>query len=133
MRRGPVVLLALVALAGAPGAHAASWAQPQIRIVVANGLMGPSVENFRPQSALTRAALGQIVANLTGEPQVVVDLVYGSAETELVRVARERGATAVEYALMVALIAVVIILAVTFLGQSARDKFQEVGDAVAST
>jgi hypothetical protein len=73
MRRGPVVLLALVALAGAPGAHAASWAQPQIRIVVANGLMGPSVENFRPQGALTRAALGQIVANLTGEPQVVVD------------------------------------------------------------
>ena len=49
------------------------------------------------------------------------------------RAAEEGGATAVEYALMVALIAVVIILAVTFLGQSARDKFQEVGDAVAST
>ena len=49
------------------------------------------------------------------------------------RASEERGATAVEYALMVALIAVVIILAVTFLGQSARDKFQEVGDAVAST
>ena len=48
------------------------------------------------------------------------------------RASEERGATAVEYALMVALIAVVIILAVTFLGQSARDKFQEVGDAVAS-
>ena len=36
------------------------------------------------------------------------------------RASEERGATAVEYALMVALIAVVIILAVTFLGQSAR-------------
>ena len=45
----------------------------------------------------------------------------------------ERGATAVEYALMVALIAVVIIVAVTFLGTATSDKFQEVGDAVAST
>ena len=45
----------------------------------------------------------------------------------------ERGATAVEYALMVALIAVVIIVAVTFLGVSTSDKFQQVGDAVAST
>jgi pilus assembly protein Flp/PilA len=49
------------------------------------------------------------------------------------RASEERGATAVEYALMVALIAVVIILAVTFLGTSARDKFQEVGDAVANS
>ena len=45
----------------------------------------------------------------------------------------EDGATAVEYALMVALIAVVIIVAVTFLGVSTSDTFQEVGDAVAST
>jgi pilus assembly protein Flp/PilA len=45
----------------------------------------------------------------------------------------ERGATAVEYALMVALIAVVIIAAVTFVGTSARDKFQGVGDAVANS
>jgi cell wall-associated NlpC family hydrolase len=75
MRRGPVLALVLVlaALAGAPGAPAASWAQPQIRSVVASGLMGPSVANFRPQGALTRAALGRIVANLTGEPQVVAD------------------------------------------------------------
>jgi hypothetical protein len=73
MRRGLLLVFVLAALAGAPGAHAASWAQPQIRIVVAAGLMGPSVEDFRPQGALTRAALGQIVANLTGEPQVVID------------------------------------------------------------
>ena len=45
----------------------------------------------------------------------------------------EEGATAVEYALMVALIAVVIILAVTFLGIATSDKFQQVGDAVAAT
>ena len=42
-------------------------------------------------------------------------------------VTEERGATAVEYALMVALIAVVIILAVTFMGTSADDKFSQVG------
>jgi pilus assembly protein Flp/PilA len=45
------------------------------------------------------------------------------------RAAEEGGATAVEYALMVALIAVVIIAAVTFIGTSS-EKFQQVGDAV---
>ena len=42
----------------------------------------------------------------------------------------EEGATAVEYGLMVALIAVVIILAVTALGIATRDKFTEVGNAI---
>lgn len=42
----------------------------------------------------------------------------------------ERGATAVEYGLMVALIAVVIIAAVTLLGTELRDKFAEVQVAV---
>ncbi|MEO8477671.1 MAG: Flp family type IVb pilin [Actinomycetota bacterium] len=46
------------------------------------------------------------------------------------RAADEGGATAVEYALMVALIAVVIIGAVTVLGNNASDKFTQVGDAV---
>jgi pilus assembly protein Flp/PilA len=46
------------------------------------------------------------------------------------RLDEDSGATAVEYALMVALIAVVVILAVTFLGQSASEKFSEVGSAV---
>jgi pilus assembly protein Flp/PilA len=46
------------------------------------------------------------------------------------RAAEEGGATAVEYALMVALIAVVIIAAVTFIGTSADSKFDEVGSAV---
>jgi pilus assembly protein Flp/PilA len=49
------------------------------------------------------------------------------------RATEEYGATAVEYALMVALIAVVIIVAVTFLGKSAEKKFDEVGKAVAGT
>jgi pilus assembly protein Flp/PilA len=48
------------------------------------------------------------------------------------RLSEERGATAVEYALMVALIAVVIIVAVTFIGTSASTKFDQVGSAVNS-
>ena len=43
----------------------------------------------------------------------------------------ERGASLVEYALLVALIAVVCILAVTFLGKAASSKFSSVGSAVA--
>ena len=42
----------------------------------------------------------------------------------------ERGASLVEYALLVALIAVVCIGAVTILGGNASDKFSEVGSKV---
>ena len=44
------------------------------------------------------------------------------------RLARtERGASLVEYALLVALIAVVCIVAITFIGNRASDNFSEVG------
>jgi pilus assembly protein Flp/PilA len=42
----------------------------------------------------------------------------------------ERGASLVEYALLVALIAVVCILAIAFLGGSASKKFSSVGSSV---
>ncbi len=42
----------------------------------------------------------------------------------------ERGASLVEYALLVALIAVVCIAAVTALGNSASDKFSQVDSAI---
>jgi pilus assembly protein Flp/PilA len=42
----------------------------------------------------------------------------------------ERGASLVEYALLVALIAVVCIVAVTFLGSSASSKFGTVGSSI---
>jgi pilus assembly protein Flp/PilA len=48
------------------------------------------------------------------------------------RAQEEGGATAVEYALMVALIAVVIIAAVAFLGGRASDTFDCVGTSVDS-
>jgi pilus assembly protein Flp/PilA len=46
------------------------------------------------------------------------------------RAAEEGGATAVEYALMVALIAVVIIAAVAFIGTGASEQFNSVGTCV---
>jgi pilus assembly protein Flp/PilA len=49
------------------------------------------------------------------------------------RVAEEGGATAVEYALMVALIAVVIIAAVAFIGTESSETFNEVGSSIAGT
>jgi pilus assembly protein Flp/PilA len=45
----------------------------------------------------------------------------------------ERGATAVEYAVMVALIAAVIILAVVFLGREASETFSDTGTCLDTT
>ena len=42
----------------------------------------------------------------------------------------ERGASLVEYALLVALIAVACIVAIGFLGDSANEKFSEVGSRI---
>ena len=42
------------------------------------------------------------------------------------RVLEDRGATAVEYALMLALIAMVVLAAVTFLGQATNSSFESV-------
>jgi len=44
----------------------------------------------------------------------------------------EEGATAVEYAIMVALIGAVAILAVTYLGEEVSKEFSEVGDSISS-
>jgi len=51
-------------------------------------------------------------------------------QTKIIALRDDRGATAVEYGLMVGLIAVVIIGAVTLLGTSVRGLFQTVADAV---
>ncbi len=45
----------------------------------------------------------------------------------------EDGASMVEYALLVALIAVVVIAAALFLGNQISEKFSEVGETVGST
>lgn len=46
-------------------------------------------------------------------------------------VKNQEGATAIEYGLMVALIAVAIIAAVTFLSSSTCETFDDAGDAIA--
>ena len=74
MRRGLVAALALFAVcAFAQSALAGSWAHAQIKVVVAHGLMGPSVSNFHGGADVTRAELAGAVAALTGKQQVVVD------------------------------------------------------------
>ena len=67
MRRAALLaLVAALGLAAPATAEAASWAQPQIRIVVREGVMGPSVTAFRPQDPLTRAALARALTAFTG-------------------------------------------------------------------
>src|SRR3954453_15160246 len=69
MRRLLVPLLVLVALtpatAVAGAAAKASWAQPQIAVITARGLMGGRAATFRPDAPLTHSALERLVADLT--------------------------------------------------------------------
>jgi cell wall-associated NlpC family hydrolase len=69
MRRRLVPLLMLVALSPAAAlagvASKASWAQPQIAVVSARGLMGGRAATFRPDAPLTHSALERLVADLT--------------------------------------------------------------------
>ena len=69
------------------------------------------------------------VGSVDGKVHEVIELIARVQQ----RLSSEDGATAVEYALMVALIAMVVIVAVTFLGQATNQTFQDVGTAVAST
>ena len=48
------------------------------------------------------------------------------------RTKSDRGASLVEYALLVALIAVVCIVAITFIGTSASSKFNDVGSSISA-
>lgn len=59
--------------------------------------------------------------------------IFAAALTARLRITSERGATAVEYAVMVALIAAVIILAVIFLGRTASSTFSQTGQCVSTS
>lgn len=60
-----------------------------------------------------------------------IPFLYSLLSTQIrTRITSDRGATAVEYGLMVALIAVVIIAAVTFLGETLSTTFHEVGNSI---
>lgn len=97
MRRSvPSVLVALVLLVAAPvaaaaelapppppagdgsqpggtGAESASWAKAEIAAVVAAGLMAPSAAEFRPDDALTRGELVELLTALGGRAAVPAD------------------------------------------------------------
>jgi cell wall-associated NlpC family hydrolase len=62
------VLALLVGAGTAAGAAPArsQWASPEIQAVVAAGLMGPSVEAFRPDDPLTASELAVVVSSLGG-------------------------------------------------------------------
>ena len=79
------------------------------------------------------AALGPETGPDDGPKKGKVHEVMGLIAHVQQRLSSEDGATAIEYALMVALIAMVIIVAVTFLGQATNQTFQDVGTAVSAT
>lgn len=63
------LIAGLTAAATASPARASrSWAQPQIKLVVAHGLMAKSVGSFRPNDPVTQGELADLVAALTEEP-----------------------------------------------------------------
>jgi cell wall-associated NlpC family hydrolase len=68
-RAALVGILAALALAAAAPAGAASWAGPQIRVVVAHGVMGPTVKEFRAGDPLTQGALAGALTEITGVRQ----------------------------------------------------------------
>ena len=73
-----------------PAKSRKSWADAQIRVVVAHGLMAPDVASFRPDDPLTRGALSALVGGLTGRtPAPVVNptapVTVTGLDTKLVR------------------------------------------------
>jgi cell wall-associated NlpC family hydrolase len=64
-----LVLLSTAGTAGAQRSGATSWAAPQIATVVAEGLMGTSIDDFRPDDPLTESDFMVLLASL-GVPDV---------------------------------------------------------------
>jgi cell wall-associated NlpC family hydrolase len=84
-------LIAGLATAGPASPASRSWAQPQIKLVVARGLMARSVGSFRPNDTLTQGELADLVAGLKEEPaRSVVDptapVTMAQLDARLVRV-----------------------------------------------
>jgi cell wall-associated NlpC family hydrolase len=61
----PALALALALAATVRAATPPSWAAPQIRTVVAHGLMASDVASFRPDAPLTSGDLADLAAGLT--------------------------------------------------------------------
>jgi len=67
MSRCALALVVLALVAASPAAAATSWAQPQIKVVTARGLMGGNSASFRPDDPLTAGELFDLVSGLTGK------------------------------------------------------------------
>ena len=70
-RRVLLAVLAIAVLAAAPPLASAakrSWAQREIKLVTAKGVMSAPGGAFRPDAALTQGELAELVTALTGEP-----------------------------------------------------------------
>jgi cell wall-associated NlpC family hydrolase len=73
-----------------PAPKGKSWADTQIRLVVAHGLMAPDVASFRPDDPLTQGALADLVAGLTARAPAPVanpsaPVTIAGLDTKLVR------------------------------------------------
>jgi cell wall-associated NlpC family hydrolase len=60
------VFALIVAAPASAGPDASSWAQPQIKLVTARGLLGGKPGAFRPDDPLTTGDLADLVSGLTG-------------------------------------------------------------------
>src|SRR5262245_1476646 len=69
MTRRVLILAALALVLVSPASAATSWAQPQIKVVTARGLMGGKASAFRPNDPLTAGDLADLVAGLTAKEQ----------------------------------------------------------------
>jgi cell wall-associated NlpC family hydrolase len=72
VRRPLLIVLgsALLAQSSAAAAPPPSWADAQIRVVTARGLMGGDPVSFRPQKTLSEGALARLVAGLSAQPPI---------------------------------------------------------------
>lgn len=87
LRLAPLLtVLAALLLAPAAGAEPSSWAQPQIKTVVARGLMAKTVASFRPSEPLLQPDLDALIGGLTDEPVLV-----GWTTTEVTMAVRALG------------------------------------------
>jgi len=58
----------MTAVTASPARSSRSWAQPQIKLVVAQGLLARSIGSFRPNDPLTQGELADLVGALTQQP-----------------------------------------------------------------
>jgi len=71
----------LAPAAGAKQSATANWAKPQIKFVVAHGLMARSLSTFKPSSPLTQTELKEILAALPTDAIVSPDSGSGDTST----------------------------------------------------